>query len=193
MSRDKDSTRARLLSVATEVLGEHGFGSTTVDEIAERAGVAKGTVYYHFESKVGLVEALIAEGLQPLADRMRAVVAETSSAREALQALTRAELDFIRENRAFAKLVVTELWREDRVWRETLSLIRDRLVTCFAEQVERGIAAGELRPDLDPGFAGRALFSLTATSALDWLAFEPDRPLDDVLEQLRRLTAIAAV
>lgn len=193
MARGKDVTRSRLLAVATEVLGEHGFGSTTVDDIAERAGVAKGTVYYHFESKVGLVEVLINEGLQPLADRMRDVVAGSVSARAALEALTRAELEFIRDNRQFAKLVVTELWREDRVWRRTLMVIRDSIVTSFSEQIQRGIDTGELRADLDPRFAGGALFSLTATAALDWLALEPQRPIEEVLEQLRRLTAIASI
>lgn len=193
MARGKDVTRGRLLAVATEVLGERGFGSATVDDIAERAGVAKGTVYYHFESKVGLVEALIAEGLQPLADQMREVVVDTPTAHDAIQALTRAELEFIRKNRQFAKLIVTELWREDRVWRKTLMLIREQIVTSFSEQIQRGIDSGELRSDLDARFAAGALFSLTATAALDWLALEPQRPVEEVLEQLQRLTTIASV
>lgn len=192
MARDKDKTRARLFGVATELFGEKGFGATTVDEIAERAGVAKGTVYYHFGSKVELVEALIAEGLEPLERQMREVVAGTGSAREALEALVRAELAFIRDNRQFAKLVVTELWREDRVWRETLMLIRQRIVSVIREQVERGIAEGELRNDLDANFAASAVFALTATAALDWLAFDAARPLDEVAAQIRRLMSIAA-
>ncbi len=191
MARDKDKTRARLFEVATELIGEKGFGSTTVDEIAERAGVAKGTVYYHFASKAELVEALIADGLEPLAQQMREAAASEETAREALQALTYAELAYIREHRAFAKLVMTELWREDRVWRDTLLLVRDNIVATIREQIERGIAAGELRDDLDPGFAAGALFTLVATAALDWLAFYPERTIDEVVDQIRRLTAMA--
>lgn len=193
MGRDKDKTRAHLFEVATEILGERGFGATTVDEIAERAGVAKGTVYYHFGSKVEFVEALIAEGLTPLAEEMRRAVAGTATAREALAALVLTELEFIRDNRQFAKLIVTELWREDRVWRETLMIVRDRIVGVIREQIERGIAAGELRADLDPGFAAGAVFALTATAALDWLALDPERSIEDVAQQIGRLTAIAVV
>lgn len=193
MARDKDKTRAHLLEVAAEMLGEQGFGSTTVDEIAERAGVAKGTVYYHFRSKVELVEALIAEGLAPLAEQMSASVAGSATSRDALAALVMTELAFIRDHRQFAKLLITELWREDRVWRETLLIIRGRIVTIIREQVERGIAAGELRDDLDPRFAAAALFALTATAALDWLAFEPERSIEEVAAQIGRLTAVAAV
>jgi AcrR family transcriptional regulator len=182
-----------LFEVATELLGEQGFGSTTVDEIAVRAGVAKGTVYYHFGSKAELVTALIAEGLEPLAERMRAAVDGSSTAREALEALTYAELAFIQEHCAFTKLVVTELWREDRAWRDALELVRERIVTIIRQQLERGVEGGELRPDIDPQFAARALFVLTATAALDWLAFEPGRPINEVVGQIRRLTAMAVV
>lgn len=190
---DKDKTRALLLEVATQMLGERGFGSTSVDEIAEKAGVAKGTVYYHFRSKTELVDALITEGLTPLAEQMRDAAALSSSARESLQALVRTELIFIRNNRQFAKLLIRELWQEDRAWRETLMLIRERIVTVIQEQVERGIECEELRHDLDPHFAASSLFALTAVAALDWLALEPDTPLEEVAAQIGRLTAIAAI
>lgn len=189
---DKDKTRALLLEVATQMLGTRGFGATTVDEIAEKAGVAKGTVYYHFHSKAELVDALIVEGLSPLAEQMRESAAGASSTDEALQALVRTELAFIRDNRQFAKLLVRELWQEDRAWRETLMVIRERIVTVIREQVERGIERGDLRDDLDANFAASSLFALTAVAALDWLALEPERSLDDVAAQIRRLTAIAA-
>lgn len=190
---DKDKTRALLLDVATQMLGERGFGSTSVDDIAEMAGVAKGTVYYHFRSKAELVDALIAEGLTPLAVRMRDAVDETTGVHESLQTLVRTELAFIRDNRQFAKLLVRELWQTDRAWRETIVLIRERIVTVIREQVERGIASGELRDDLDAHFAASSLFALTAVAALDWLALEPERSLEDVATQIERLTAIAAI
>lgn len=188
---DKDKTRALLLEVATQMLGERGFGSTSVDEIAEKAGVAKGTVYYHFRSKAELVDALIVDGLTPLAAQLREAVSHTTGARESLQAIVMTELVFIRDNRQFAKLLVRELWQEDRAWRETLMLIRERIVTVIREQVERGIEAGELRADLDAHFAASSLFALTAVAALDWLALEPERPLDEIAAQIGRLTAIA--
>lgn len=193
MARDKDKTRARLLDVATEVLGVRGFGSASVDEIAEKAGVAKGTVYYHFHSKAELVDALITEGLTPLAEQLRGASDDAPDARAALQTIVRTELAFIRDNRQFAKLLITELWQEDRVWRDSLMLLRERVVSVIRERIEHGIANGELRPDLDAGFAASSLFALTAVAALDWLALAPDKTLEEVADQIGRLTAIAAV
>src|SRR4030088_2552948 len=47
----RQATRQKLYAAAVPLIAEQGFSATTVDEIAERAGVAKGTVYYNFASK----------------------------------------------------------------------------------------------------------------------------------------------
>ena len=45
-STRREATRQKLYEAAVTLIAEQGFSATTVDEIAERAGVAKGTVYY---------------------------------------------------------------------------------------------------------------------------------------------------
>ena len=57
----------KLYEAAVTLIAEKGFSSTTVDEIAERAGVAKGTVYYNFASKTELFEELLRHGVGLLA------------------------------------------------------------------------------------------------------------------------------
>jgi len=52
-------TRERILSAARDVLGEQGFAGFTVDAVADRAGVARMTVYYQFQSKGALLDALL--------------------------------------------------------------------------------------------------------------------------------------
>ncbi len=55
--------KQRILQAAVEVFSENGFHQTTIDQIAERAGVGKGTVYLYFESKQNLFYAIIQGGL----------------------------------------------------------------------------------------------------------------------------------
>ncbi|MBV9464270.1 MAG: TetR/AcrR family transcriptional regulator [Verrucomicrobiae bacterium] len=55
----KSDARERLLAAALELIWDHGYGSTTVDEICERAGVRKGSFYYFFDSKCELAAAAI--------------------------------------------------------------------------------------------------------------------------------------
>lgn len=191
MASRSDKTRAQLFEAALQLISEQGFTGTTVDAIVERAGVAKGTVYYHFKSKTELVEALISAELEPLAERFAAAARTASDPLERVMAIVRAELEWIRDNRAFAKLLVTELWREDRVWRETLVVLRRRILAHVTDAINEGRTAGVFPADIDAEFAASALFGMTATSALDWLVFHPEQPLEHVATQIAALASRA--
>ena len=54
----KELTRAALLDTAARQFAERGFAATTIDDVAAAARVSKGTVYYHFEDKAELFEAV---------------------------------------------------------------------------------------------------------------------------------------
>lgn len=188
MSTRSDATKKKLFDAAVELIGERGFTDASVDEIVERAGVAKGTVYYHFTGKAELVEALIADRMEPLAAAFRAAAEQhADDPRAAIEAIARAELEFLYEHGSFSKLLLTEMWREDRLWRETLVLLRSQLMSVIVDVIKQGVASGVFRSDVDPDFGASALFGMTATVALDWLAFEPEKPLDDVLGQITKV------
>jgi TetR/AcrR family transcriptional regulator, transcriptional repressor for nem operon len=59
MPRDSSQTRARLLDAAEALVLEKGFAASSIDNILERAGLTKGTFFYHFASKAELALALI--------------------------------------------------------------------------------------------------------------------------------------
>jgi len=188
VSTRSDATKRKLFDAALELIGERGFADASVDEIVGRAGVAKGTVYYHFAGKAELVEALIADRMRPLAEHFREAAADNSDdPAGAIEAIVRAELEFLLEHRSFSKLLLTEMWRTDRVWRQTLVMFRTELMTIIRDVIEQGIASGVFRKDVDPAFGASALFGMTATGALDWLAFEPDKPLEDVHDQITKV------
>ncbi|MER5333993.1 TetR family transcriptional regulator [Micromonospora sp. NPDC002717] len=182
-SRRREDTRQRLFEAAVELIAEQGFSATTVDDIAARAGVAKGTVYYNFESKTVLFEELLRHGIGLLTAEFRAAVAGLPP-REALAALVRAELEYIRRYRAFAQLLLSEMWRTNREWQQTLRLLRGEAIEVIAETVRAGVAVGDLPADLDVRTASSALFGVGLVVAVDWLVFQPDRPIEDVEEAL---------
>jgi TetR/AcrR family transcriptional regulator, cholesterol catabolism regulator len=193
MSTRSDATKRKLFDAAMELIGERGFTDASVDDIVERAGVAKGTVYYHFTGKAELVEALISDRFAPLAQAFReAADSHKDDPRAAIEAIVRAELEFLSEHSSFSKLLLTEMWREDRVWRKTLVLARTALFAVISDVIKQGVASGDFRDDIDPDFGASALFGMTATVALDWLAFEPDKPLDVILGQITK-TAFNAI
>ncbi|MGW5668987.1 TetR/AcrR family transcriptional regulator [Micromonospora sp. NPDC003776] len=182
-SRRRKDTRQRLFVAAVELIAEQGFSATTVDDIAARAGVAKGTVYYNFESKTVLFEELLRHGIGLLTADFRAAV-DGLPPREALAALVRAELEYIRRYRAFAQLLLSEMWRTNREWQQTLRLLRGEAIEVIAETVRAGVASGDLPADLDVRTASSALFGVGLVVAVDWLVFQPDRPIEDVQDAL---------
>lgn len=68
--REKKERRRSILRAAREVFFEQGFYRATVDSVAERAEVSKGTVYLYFDSKETLLAALLLEGLKALVDSL---------------------------------------------------------------------------------------------------------------------------
>jgi AcrR family transcriptional regulator len=182
-TRRREDTRQRLYEAAVELLAEQGFAATTVDDIALRANVAKGTVYYNFGSKTALFENLLRHGVGLLTDAFRAAVAGLPP-REAIGALVRTQLEYIRQYQAFAQLLLSEMWRTNREWHQTLLLLREQAIGVIAETIQAGVDSGDLPADLDVRVSSSALFGVGLVVAVDWLVFSPERSIDDVQESL---------
>ncbi|GAA4291577.1 TetR/AcrR family transcriptional regulator [Actinomadura luteofluorescens] len=180
------ATREKLFTAAIELIAESGLAATTVDQIAERAGVAKGTVYYNFDSKAALFAALLEYGVDRLATALR----DAASGRPplaALDAVVAAELAFVGEHESFARLLIAETWRAGGDWQHAARLIRERAIGVVADVLREAVTTGDLRSDLDIGTAASAVFGMVLTVALDWRALQPGRSLDDVQTTLLAL------
>ncbi|MET9875686.1 TetR/AcrR family transcriptional regulator [Actinacidiphila glaucinigra] len=190
-SARRQATRQRLFQAAVTLIAEQGFSATTVDEIAERAGVAKGTVYYNFASKNELFEELLRHGVGLLTASLREagadVTARGGSHVDAIDAMIRAGLAFIAEYPSFTQLYVAELWRTNRAWQDTLMVLRTEAVAVVEQTLRDAVAAGELSEEIDVPLTAAALFGMVLVAALDWLSFQPERSIDDVHAALSRL------
>ncbi|MFF9014029.1 TetR/AcrR family transcriptional regulator [Streptomyces sp. NPDC014870] len=190
-STRRQATRAKLYEAAVTLIAEQGFSATTVDEIAERAGVAKGTVYYNFKSKTELFEELLRHGVGLLTASLREAAEETERQGgkrvDALDAMIRAGLVFIDRYPAFTQLYVAELWRTNRAWNSTLLVVRQQAVAVVEDVLRQGVEEGELSAEIDIPLTAAALVGMVLVAALDWQAFQRERSLDDVHSALSRL------
>ena len=178
-------TRAKLFDAAAALIGEQGLHATTVDQIVERAGVAKGTVYYHFKSKDELFQALLVEGLKRLADALRAEADSAASPSAALAGIVRAELANILRYEAFARLMMSQVWRADSLWgEEALRMLRDDIFAAIRLVIETGRSAGDFRADLDAEMAARVIFGMVAMAALGRDRLADPATAEDLAPQL---------
>ncbi|RQR30357.1 MULTISPECIES: TetR/AcrR family transcriptional regulator [unclassified Burkholderia] len=67
-----EQVRAQLLKAASEIATHHGVAALTLDAVAERAGVTKGALQYHFANKQGLLDALFGQATERFATQMAA-------------------------------------------------------------------------------------------------------------------------
>jgi AcrR family transcriptional regulator len=142
----REQTRRRLLEVGAEYVARDGLERASVDAIAIAAGYAKGTFYNYFDSKEQLFGEVIAESARRAVDHY-AKAKDKGTTRQRLLALARADVNVLREEEAFTKVVI----REVMTFRpETYPLIVKHLAP-FIQKIETvlsaGVAAGEIRDD----------------------------------------------
>lgn len=169
------ATRRQLLDAALVVIGDKGYSAATVDEIVEVAGVSKGVAYYHFKSKAAMAESILEEGIGDLIEGFERIAAEASTAPEALTGMIEQFATRIFENKAFGRFFVSELWREGRVWSDSMRGYEKRLLAVLEGQLARGQRENIIRPEIDPAFEAVALIGMVLTITLYYIA--EDGPL----------------
>src|ERR1700751_6288119 len=76
--RRKDARPAEILTAALDCFAERGFAATRLDDVAQRAGVTKGTLYLYFDSKEELFKAVVRQALVPNIARSEAMVGDAT-------------------------------------------------------------------------------------------------------------------
>ncbi|MBK7950545.1 MAG: TetR/AcrR family transcriptional regulator [Deltaproteobacteria bacterium] len=91
MSRDekKAESRRRILESAREVFFRDGFMKANLDEVAEKAGVAKGTLYRYFESKADLYVAVLTRNHEIFHDLIKAASEQGDNAVDRMRSIAR--------------------------------------------------------------------------------------------------------
>jgi AcrR family transcriptional regulator len=174
----KTSTRVAILEAAAELIAERGYEGASVEDIAERAGVAKGSFFYNFGSKAAMYLELRSGALGALSVALRDASAGRSG-QDALSAMVRALLLNIRDHAAVARVLAVDSLRFGTVLADGAAPMRAEAMAVFAEALR---AAG-IRPE-DSMLRAGAVFGACLLAGTEWTVFEPNRTLEDVHAQV---------
>ncbi|KFF58722.1 hypothetical protein JF66_16495 [Cryobacterium sp. MLB-32] len=177
MARETGTKRS-ILDAALALAAERGITGTTMDDVAERAGVAKGTLYYNFASKDKIFEGLLLEGMSGLTESLRAARVGRHGW-ESIEALVATLLERIAANTALAKVIAGELFRTDRSWQESSFAYRHQALGEFAAAIGEALP-GNSAPETTNLMAS-GVFGATLLVGLEWLVFDPTRAQSDVV------------
>jgi len=146
--RRKEARPQELLDAALELFVEKGFAATRAEEVAQRAGVSKGTLYLYYPSKEELFKAVVRQNLGALiAEGKEAVLQYQGATSDLLVELIRTWWERIGRTRAAGihKIILAEV----RNFPELAQFYADEVIVpadeLFGAVIQRGIALGEFR------------------------------------------------
>jgi AcrR family transcriptional regulator len=166
-------TRDQILAAALALAADQGVSATSVDDIAARAQVSKGSVFYNFGTKSAVFEAIISEGVTLLTAHLREA-ATGLHGQAAIDAVVAELLVRISERPDFAKFAVAELFRTGRDWQDSIRQVREQTIGSIVEIVT------DAWPERDATLTAAAIFGATLITGLIWLVFEPERDVAEV-------------
>jgi AcrR family transcriptional regulator len=141
--------REAILAAALDEFSASGFAATRLDDVARRAGVAKGTIYLHFHDKEELFQELIRSALSPFV----ATIEAASTTELPLRAIAeRVVFGIVREvlgtnRKNIVRLVLTEGQRFPKVAEFYYREVVGRAIAAMRRIVQRAVARGEISSD----------------------------------------------
>jgi AcrR family transcriptional regulator len=159
--RRKESRPAELMEAALDLFAEKGYAATRLDDVAQRAGVSKGTLYLYFDSKEDLFKAVVRQGLVPaIVEAEKLVDNFDGSAAELFRQIVLGWWQLIGDTRlsAIPKIMISEARNFPEIADFYYEEVIQRGGGMFVRALERGVQTGEFR-NVDVRYATRVLTS----------------------------------
>ena len=142
-------TRQQILDASLRLFSERGFTRTTVRDIARQAGITDAAIYYHFQSKRELLEALVEErGFVNSLQNLERVSTDLPLY-DTLLWMARGAINIMDENREFLRLILLEGLGGDDAAAEQYQRLADRWERSLLAVLQRYVGKGELPGDDD--------------------------------------------
>jgi len=188
--KQRQEREALILQAAEEVLMEKGYYETSIDEIAARVGIAKGTIYLHFPSKEDLVNAIFERDMQQLLQYVDITMSSAMTTRGKIESIfdlmhggiisKRMQLVYSISNSAGLRHLLVEK-------KGCLREIWDQLSMRLNSLLEEGKAAGEFDSTLPTMVMLSAFYSLLSPKSYERLMEEGQMSAEEVGKNLKRI------
>lgn len=170
MEKTNHEKRTEILESAAKLFSESGFERTTVDEIAAKANVGKGTIYLYFQNKEDIFLAIMEEGLAKLINLFK-LITESGSFIQQMREIIMTHFKFIEDNQDFYKILLKEqvglnLHHENT--ENNLTCLHQSLYELITNFIRKGMKEGYVKPGpLDSYVA--AVSGMVSHTAFFWL------------------------
>lgn len=105
-----NTTKRKIFEISTKLFAQKGYDATSIEEITSVVGVAKGTLYYHFNSKEELFNQLIQDGIDFLKKSIDIKTRKTETLVERLRKIIIIQIKVIKKFDDFMIIIFSQLW-----------------------------------------------------------------------------------
>lgn len=176
--------RLQLLDAARQVFVGRGYHASSMEDIAEVAGVSKPVLYQHFQGKLDLYLALLDEQLAEMVGAVSTALASTTVNRERVEAVVAAFYEFVDSHDSAFRLVFESDLIGDQAVRERVERATADCVGPIADVIAADTGLG---PDA-AWLLGTALVGQAQVTSRAWLSAGRPVPRDEAVALVARLT-----
>jgi AcrR family transcriptional regulator len=184
-----EDKRRQLLDAAVRVFARKGFHASRVGDIAEEAGVAHGLLYHYFKSKDQVLEAVFHENWSVLLARIASVEETEEPAADQLRHIATIVLRTWLHLPDVVTVVIREFGRSPELAERLGELTQP--IDAIQRVIERGVARGEFRKDVDPRFAAAVVYGSIDELLTAWVLGRLPAEEEDVAAAERTLLEVS--
>lgn len=157
-------TKRRIFNTAIKIFAEKGYDNTSVEEITAIAGVAKGSLYYHFHKKEDIFDMLLEEGKKLLQNNIEIKTKNCQTALEKIKAIILIQIKVTVKYENFLNIVFSEIWGKEEKNKKCKRAVFE-YVNILEKIIKEGIENGEFyNGDIEAIASG--IFGVTCSSLI---------------------------
>lgn len=184
MKTDKQKS---IYLAAAKLFAQNGFEGTSMDDIAKKANVAKGTIFYHFKNKEELFSALIEEGVGILSSDIEKIYKKSGDVKDKISQIIDYHFIFFKKHRDLCLIILGQIGNFQKQWNASMDLIREKYLTSMEKIIKQAKDDGVISKDLETEGLVVILFSLLAVSGVDWAIFHEKIPQQKMTSTIKTL------
>ena len=183
-----NKTKKAIFDAAIEIFSHYGYDGATMDEVASRAGVAKGTLYYHFKSKEEIFKFIIKEGINLFSDAVEEEIKDIEDPHEIVKTTAKVQLKYMEDNKYLFRVIISQVWGDgerNKELREAVSKLINISTKSYSGVINKGIVSEE-----EANFLGYSFIGILVSIALYDLLNGEEYDNDEIIEHFLKYNDI---
>lgn len=159
-----NKTKRKIFEASLKLFSEKGYDATSIEEITATVGVAKGTLYYHFNSKEEIFNFLVEEGMKLLINSINIKISKCDNTLDKIKAVSLVQLKAVYKYENLLTIVMSQTWGNENINVFCKQKVLE-YISVIQGIVQEGVDKGDI-VECDSEILASEIFSLTCSTLI---------------------------